>query len=122
MRVGEIAFPLTVNTVGDKVTLADSAGTVIALNSRTGKELWRRQLGQGISAGVGSDGAVAAVVTKTNDLSVRTAQKFGAISCQPRPIRRRWWPVAGCLWSPQTGQSAHTTAKPVDACGLTTSR
>ena len=68
MRVGEIAFPLTVNTVGDKVTLADSAGTVIALNSRTGKELWRRQLGQGISAGVGSDGAVAAVVTKTNDL------------------------------------------------------
>ncbi len=68
MRVGEIAFPLTVNVTGDKLTLADSAGAVMAFNSRTGKELWRRQLGQGISAGVGSDGTVATVVTKTNDL------------------------------------------------------
>jgi outer membrane assembly lipoprotein YfgL len=41
---------------------------VVSVDSRTGKELWRRHVGQGISAGVGSDGSIAAVVTKTNEL------------------------------------------------------
>lgn len=68
LRIGEIGFPLTLNTSGDKLTFADSAGTVVSVSSRTGKELWRRQISQGISAGVGSDGTLAAVVTKTNEL------------------------------------------------------
>lgn len=68
LRLSEIGFPLTVNVQGEQLTLADSAGTVVAVNSRTGKELWRRQVGQAISAGVGSDGSVVAVVTRSNDL------------------------------------------------------
>lgn len=68
LRIGEIGFPLNINSTGGKLSLADSAGTVVSVDSRTGKELWRRQVGQGISAGVGSDGSIAAVVTKTNEL------------------------------------------------------
>ncbi|MEY2954063.1 MAG: hypothetical protein RLZZ401_2150 [Pseudomonadota bacterium] len=70
-----VAFPLTINTTRDTVTLASSAGSVLALNVRNGQELWRRDVGEALAAGVGSDGALAAVVSRANDLIVLEAGK-----------------------------------------------
>ncbi len=67
-RVGEVAFPLEVNVSGSTVTLASADGTVAALDARTGRDLWRVSTGSQIAAGVGSDGKLAAVVTRGNEV------------------------------------------------------
>ncbi|MEY2891467.1 MAG: hypothetical protein RJA98_1375 [Pseudomonadota bacterium] len=69
-RVGRIDFPLAVATQGGVYTLASGDGTVLALDPATGRELWRGQAGAPLSAGVGSDGRTAAVVTQAGDLVV----------------------------------------------------
>jgi outer membrane assembly lipoprotein YfgL len=69
-RVDSIQFPLAVNVSGSTFTVAGTDGTVMALNADTGRELWRAQVGGRISAGVGSDGRYAAVVTRDNELVV----------------------------------------------------
>jgi outer membrane protein assembly factor BamB len=53
---------------GERVFLASAAGTVAALDGRTGGEVWRVNLAAPLSAGVGSDGTTAAVVTRANQL------------------------------------------------------
>jgi outer membrane assembly lipoprotein YfgL len=55
---------------GGTVTLAASDGTVAALDGATGRDLWRGTAGAAIGAGTGSDGRLAAVVTRSNDLVV----------------------------------------------------
>jgi outer membrane protein assembly factor BamB len=67
-RIGAVNFPLTINVQGTTVTVASSDGTVAALDAASGREIWRANAGAPIAAGVGSDGNVAAVVTRTNDL------------------------------------------------------
>jgi outer membrane protein assembly factor BamB len=67
-RIGEVAFPLDISVVQGRVTLAGSDGTVVSLDARTGAEQWRRVVGESLSAGVGSDGKVSAVVTRSNQL------------------------------------------------------
>jgi outer membrane protein assembly factor BamB len=47
----------------------------MALDAATGREVWRGQAGARLSAGVGSDGRFAAVVTRDNDLVVLDAGK-----------------------------------------------
>ncbi len=69
-RIGEVAFPLDISVVQGRVTLASSDGTVVSLDARTGAEQWRRAVGEPLSAGVGSDGKVSAVVTRANQLVV----------------------------------------------------
>ncbi len=69
-RVGEVTFPLDVKVVGNTVTLASSDGSVLAIDTRTGGDIWRTSVGAPISAGVGSDGRFAAVVTRNNELVV----------------------------------------------------
>jgi len=59
---------LAPHAVAGRVFAAGSAGTVVALDATTGKDLWRLNLGQPIAAGVGSDGLLAAVITQGNDL------------------------------------------------------
>ncbi len=66
--VGKVEFPLTVAVNGTTLTLAASDGTVTALEAETGRTIWRTSVGGGISAGVGSDGTVAAVVTRDGNL------------------------------------------------------
>ena len=68
VRVGEVAFPLAPVVNGTTVTVAGGDGTVTALDAATGRELWRASAGAPIAAGVGSDGTLAAVVTRTNEL------------------------------------------------------
>lgn len=67
-RVGKIDMPLDVHVSGSVVTLASSDGSVVAVDAGTGSEVWRAAVGESLSAGVGSDGKTAAVVTRTNAL------------------------------------------------------
>ncbi len=75
VKLGEVAFPLEVNVQGGTVTLAGTEGTVVALDALSGRELWRTSVGAPLSAGVGSDGKVAAVVTTGNELVALQAGK-----------------------------------------------
>jgi outer membrane assembly lipoprotein YfgL len=50
------------------VLLASSQGEIAALEARSGKVVWRASLAQALSAGIGSDGDTAAVVTRENQL------------------------------------------------------
>lgn len=67
-RIGEVSTPITVNVHGGTITLASSDGNVVAMDAATGRDLWRGSAGGPIAAGVGSDGTVAAVVTRANEL------------------------------------------------------
>ena len=67
-RVGRIDMPLRMAVNAQVLTLAASNGTVVALDAATGKELWRASAGADLAAGVGSDGKVAAVVTRTGEV------------------------------------------------------
>lgn len=83
-RLGAITFPLAVTAADSTVAVASDDGTVALLDAQTGRDIWRAVLATPISAGVGSDGKTAAVVTRNNDLvAVRDGrelwrQKLGA--------------------------------------------
>ncbi len=68
VRLPAVGFPLQVNVSGDTVTVAAADGTVAAIDARSGQESWRASAGAPLTAGVGSDGSLAAVVTRNNDL------------------------------------------------------
>ncbi len=67
-RIENIRFPLVVAANGDTFTVAGSDGTVLALQASSGRELWRASLASPLSAGVGSDGRVAAVATRGGEV------------------------------------------------------
>lgn len=70
-RVGSVGhLPLDIHAAGNVVTLASSDGVVAAIDARTGGDVWRMALAEPLSAGVGSDGKAAAVVTRANSLVV----------------------------------------------------
>lgn len=62
------AKPLDVRVQDHLVTIAASDGSVAALDARTGGDLWRTNVGEPLSAGVGTDGRYAAVVSHANAL------------------------------------------------------
>ena len=66
--IGAVQFPLTMAVNGAVVTVAASDGTVLAIEAESGNALWRGNVGAKLSAGVGSDGKIAAVVTRDGDL------------------------------------------------------
>ncbi len=67
-RMGALDFPLEVKVNGDNVTLASADGVLRSFDARSGAALWQSaNLGR-IAAGVGSDGRLAAVVTRDNEL------------------------------------------------------
>ena len=67
-RIGPVNFPLEVAVSGSSVALAGGDGSVAMLDGKTGRDIWRVALNTPISAGVGSDGKVVAVVTKANEV------------------------------------------------------
>jgi outer membrane protein assembly factor BamB len=69
-RIEGVKFPLEVAVTKGAFTVAGSDGTVLALDAQTGRELWRGNAGARLSAGVGSDGRYAAVVTNDGELVV----------------------------------------------------
>lgn len=64
------ASPMRATVQGEQVTLVGADGLVMAIDGRTGRELWRAQAGAPVDVGAGSDGSVTAVVTKDNQLAV----------------------------------------------------
>jgi outer membrane assembly lipoprotein YfgL len=68
VNIDDVPFPLVVAVNGDRITVADGGGTVLAIQADGGRELWRASIGAAIAAGVGSDGRFAAVVTADNEL------------------------------------------------------
>jgi len=66
--LGTLKFPLALVAAGDNVIAATDDGSVIAYRADTGQEAWRGQVDGRLSAGVGSDGRYAAVVTRDNVL------------------------------------------------------
>ncbi len=88
-RVGQVNLPLMVNVSGSTLAVAASDGTVAAIDAATGRDLWRINIKAPLAAGVGSDGKMAAVVTRANELVVISAgaelwrQKLGAVAYTP---------------------------------------
>lgn len=69
-RVGEVGFPLDLLAADGQVTVAASDGTLLALNARSGGELWRGTVGEPVGAGVGGNKQFAAVITRSNHVVV----------------------------------------------------
>jgi len=74
-KVGEVGFPLSVNTHGGSVTVASSDGTVAVIDPATGRDIWRASAGGPIAAGAGGDGKLVAVITRANELVALSAGK-----------------------------------------------
>lgn len=73
--IGTVKFPLAVAVNGSTFTVADDNGTVTALQADTGAEQWHAEIGDKLSAGVGSDGRFVSVVTRDNVLVTLEAGK-----------------------------------------------
>jgi outer membrane assembly lipoprotein YfgL len=69
-RIEGVQFPLAVAVAKGAFTVAGNDGTVLALDAETGREVWRANAAAKLSAGVGSDGRFAAVVTRDGELIV----------------------------------------------------
>ena len=67
-RIGKVDFPLQISVSGATVALAGGDGTVAMLDAQSGRDIWRTSLKTPIAAGVGSDGKLAVVVTRDNDV------------------------------------------------------
>lgn len=85
-RVDNVELPLSVAATGDRFTVADSSGTVVALRATDGSEIWRTQVDAKLSAGVGSDGRFAAVVTRNQELVVMDAGRVLWRKALPAPV------------------------------------
>jgi outer membrane protein assembly factor BamB len=59
-RLDAVSFPLAVSVAGSNLFAAASNGTVVAIDARTGRDIWRLNLNTALAAGVGSDGRIAA--------------------------------------------------------------
>ena len=66
--LGASPLPSTLTVKGDHVFVASGNGIVAQINVSTGADVWRLSLGVPLSAGMGSDGHLSAVVTQRNDL------------------------------------------------------
>jgi outer membrane protein assembly factor BamB len=88
-RVGQVGFPLMISVNGSTVAVASSDGSVAAIDAATGRDLWRASAGAPIAAGVGSDGKLTAVVTRSNEVvtfdggQIAWRQKLGAQAYTP---------------------------------------
>ena len=74
-RIGDVDFPLGIATGADAFVVAGGDGSVAAFAAESGRELWRGDAGGRLTAGVGSDGRYAAVVTRNSELVVLDAGK-----------------------------------------------
>lgn len=66
--IGKVSFPLAVAVNRGVFTVADDSGLVVAYEADSGKEVWRADVNEKLSAGVGSDGRFTSVVTRDNEL------------------------------------------------------
>ncbi|MBV8501100.1 MAG: outer membrane protein assembly factor BamB [Paucibacter sp.] len=69
------SFPIQAAARGEQFVVAGNDGVVQGLSAKTGAVQWRVDVGRKLSAGVGSDGRTAAVVTRDNELVAITGGK-----------------------------------------------
>ncbi|MDC8783661.1 outer membrane protein assembly factor BamB [Roseateles koreensis] len=81
-----VQFPLSIAAKGDQFVLAATDGVVTALRASDGQAQWRSDVGAKLTAGVGSDGRFAAVVTRNNELVVLDAGKIAWRKTLPTPV------------------------------------
>ncbi len=67
-RLGKLRFPMAAVAREGRFYVATTDGTVSALAAETGASLWQAKAGADLSAGVGSDGRFASVVTQGNEV------------------------------------------------------
>ncbi|NQW93108.1 MAG: outer membrane protein assembly factor BamB [Polaromonas sp.] len=67
-RVGAVNFPLELQVAGNTVYVSGGDGSIVAIDARTGADLWRANAGTPVATGVGSDGKTSAVVTQANEV------------------------------------------------------
>ncbi|MGA8514042.1 MAG: outer membrane protein assembly factor BamB, partial [Burkholderiaceae bacterium] len=67
-RVGEQPLGAMPVAVGSMVVLAGMDGTVAAVDASDGRDQWRASLGTALATGAGSDGRLAAVITRNNEV------------------------------------------------------
>lgn len=67
-KIDGVRFAMLPATRGGQFTVASTEGVVLALAAETGQEAWRATAGAALSAGVGSDGRFASVVTVRNEV------------------------------------------------------
>lgn len=129
VRVPAVTFPLQPGVSGDMVAVAGADGTVVMIDTRSGQEAWRGNAGAPLSAGVGSDGSLAAVVTRNNELVALqggkvlwkqrlTAEAFTA----PLVAGRRIFVLAAdrttSAWDGQTGRRLWSQQRPAESLVL----
>ncbi|MDR2852073.1 MAG: outer membrane protein assembly factor BamB [Burkholderiaceae bacterium] len=68
IQLPPVQFPVFMHVSGDNVAVTASDGTVAVINASSGTEAWRVNVGAPITAGVGSDGSMVAVITNKNQL------------------------------------------------------
>ncbi|WP_036596368.1 outer membrane protein assembly factor BamB [Ottowia thiooxydans] len=67
-KMPAVGFPLQVSVQGGQIVAAGGDGTVLTLDAASGREVSRAAVGEPLAAGVGSDGRVSAVITRTNQV------------------------------------------------------
>jgi outer membrane protein assembly factor BamB len=67
-RIGEVPAGAGPTVLGTTVVVAAVDGTVAAIDATSGRDLWRGTAGAGVVTGAGSDGKLAAVITRENEL------------------------------------------------------
>jgi outer membrane protein assembly factor BamB len=67
-RIGEVPAGAATVVVGTTVVVSSSDGTVAAIDAANGKDLWRGTAGGALATGAGSDGRLAAVITRNNEV------------------------------------------------------
>lgn len=72
-RIAPVSFSLVPAVHDGRFVVAADDGSVLALSADDGRVLWRGNAGAPITAGVGSDGRFAAVVTRDNEVVVLEA-------------------------------------------------
>lgn len=74
-RIGEVPAGASPNVVGNTVVVASADGTVAAIDAASGRDIWRGSAGAPVVTGAGTDGKVAAVITKDNEVVALDAGK-----------------------------------------------
>lgn len=74
-QIGEVSPLMTPTVKGNGLFVANAEGVVYHINTDTGRQVWRAAVGNSLTAGVGSDGELAAVVTRDNELLALSAGK-----------------------------------------------
>lgn len=125
ISIPKVEFPLSTNVNGDLISVAGSDGTVAVIDARAGQEVWRAKVGEPLAAGVGSDGALVAVVTTNGELvalqggKVLWKQRLSAQTYTPPLVAGRRIFVQGAdrttsAWDGQSGRRLWAQQRPAE--------